>query len=122
MKHLLRLRICDHYPVVEVITCLYFTPDLQSIITASRDDNLRVWSLFDYGSVVTPSELIPYETQNFSDTKYYHHLSISPDGKILAAAGASLLWWISVKSGRILETVWRAHFILRIKRERVLME
>ncbi|GKE20768.1 transducin beta-like protein 2 [Tanacetum coccineum] len=96
--------------------------DGMNIITASRDDNLRVWSLLDSGSVVTPSELIPYETRNFSDTKYYHHLSISPDGKILVVAGASLVRWISVKSERILETVWRAHFVLTIKRERVPVE
>ncbi|GKC90229.1 heat shock protein 90, partial [Tanacetum coccineum] len=107
---------------VEVITCLCFTPGSQSIITASRDENLRVWSLPDSGSVVTPSELIPYETQNFSDTKYYHHLSISPNGKILVVPGASLLWLISVKSRRILETVWQAHFVLMIKKERVAVE
>nr|GFA08843.1 hypothetical protein [Tanacetum cinerariifolium] len=80
----------------EVFTYLCFTPNSQSIITALRDGNLRVWSLPDCRSVI-----IPYERQNFTNTKYYHHLSILPDGNILPVAGASLLWWISVNSRRL---------------------
>nr|GFA15382.1 hypothetical protein [Tanacetum cinerariifolium] len=88
----------DEFEMVaeEVFIYLCFTPNSQSIITSLRDGNLRVWSLPDCNSVI-----IPYERQNFTNTKYYHHLSISPDGNILPVAGASLLWWICVNSRRL---------------------
>lgn len=39
----------------------------------------------------------------------YDRLSISPDGKILAVTHASTLQWLSVESGKILDTADKAH-------------
>lgn len=39
----------------------------------------------------------------------YDRLSVSPDGKILAATHGSLLQWLSVETGQVLETADKAH-------------
>lgn len=39
----------------------------------------------------------------------YDRLSISPDGKILAVTHGSTLQWLSVESGKILDTADKAH-------------
>ena len=40
---------------------------------------------------------------------HYDRLSISPDGRILAAAHGSMLQWLSVETGNVLDTAEKAH-------------
>lgn len=42
-------------------------------------------------------------------TLHYDHLSLSPDGRILAATHGSTLQWLSVESGKVLDTADKAH-------------
>lgn len=39
----------------------------------------------------------------------YDRLSISPDGKVLAATHGSTLQWLSVETGEVLDTAEKAH-------------
>lgn len=96
------------------VSSLCFTPDSQRLFVASLDGSVRVWAINYSSSQPQILDLehtysISYAPQDFTKTKYYDHISISPDGKILAVAGASLLRWICVKSGEVLETIGRAH-------------
>lgn len=40
---------------------------------------------------------------------HYDHLSLSPDGKILAATHGSTLQWLCTETGKILDTAEKAH-------------
>lgn len=40
---------------------------------------------------------------------HYDRLSLSPDGKILAATHGSTLQWLCVETGKVLETADKAH-------------
>jgi len=42
-------------------------------------------------------------------TLHYDRLSISPDGKILAATHGSTLQWLCVDTGKVLDTAEKAH-------------
>lgn len=42
-------------------------------------------------------------------TLHYDRLSISPDGKFLAATHGSTLQWLSVETGKVLDTAEKAH-------------
>lgn len=42
-------------------------------------------------------------------TLHYDRLSISPDGRILAATHGSTLQWLSVETGKVLDTADKAH-------------
>lgn len=42
-------------------------------------------------------------------TLHYDRLSISPDGKILAATHGSTLQWLCAETGRVLDTAEKAH-------------
>ena len=42
-------------------------------------------------------------------TLHYDRLSVSPDGKILAVSHASLLQWLSVETGEVLDTADKSH-------------
>ena len=42
-------------------------------------------------------------------TLHYDRLTISPDGKILAATHGSTLQWLSAETGQVLDTADRAH-------------
>ena len=42
-------------------------------------------------------------------TLHYDRLSISPDGGILAATHGSTLQWLSVETGKFLDTADKAH-------------
>lgn len=42
-------------------------------------------------------------------TLHYDRLSLSPDGKILAATHGSILQWLCADTGKVLETADRAH-------------
>ena len=51
---------------------------------------------------------IPLHDSNGA-TLHYDRLSVSPDGKILAATHGSTLQWISVETGKVLDTAEKAH-------------
>lgn len=51
---------------------------------------------------------IPLHNSNGA-TLHYDRLSISPDGRILAATHGSTLQWISVETGKVLDTAEKAH-------------
>ncbi|MCP6508421.1 hypothetical protein NL478_27030, partial [Klebsiella pneumoniae] len=40
---------------------------------------------------------------------HYDHMSISPDGKVLAATSGSALQWLSAETGSVLDTAEKAH-------------
>lgn len=42
-------------------------------------------------------------------TLQYDRLSLSPDGRILAATHGSTLQWLSVETGKVLDTADKAH-------------
>jgi hypothetical protein len=44
-----------------------------------------------------------------SNALHYDRLSISPDGKILAATHGSTLQWLSAETGKVLDTAEKAH-------------
>lgn len=51
---------------------------------------------------------IPLHAAN-GTTLHYDRLSLSPDGKILAATHGSTLQWLSAESGQVLDTAERSH-------------
>lgn len=40
---------------------------------------------------------------------HYDHISLSPDGKILAATHGSTLQWLCAETGQVLDTAEKAH-------------
>ncbi|KAI7742059.1 hypothetical protein M8C21_030065 [Ambrosia artemisiifolia] len=95
------------------VTWLSFTPDSERIITASKDGSIRVWNInVRYHLDEDPKTLkvfpIPLHDSN-GTTLHYDRLSVSPDGKILAVTHGSLLQWLSVETGEVLETADKAH-------------
>lgn len=51
---------------------------------------------------------IPLHDSNGA-TLHYDRLSISPDGKLLAATHGSTLQWLCVETGKVLDTAEKAH-------------
>ena len=51
---------------------------------------------------------IPLHDSNGA-TLHYDRLSLSPDGRILAATHGSTLQWLSVETGKDLDTAEKAH-------------
>ncbi|KAF7844780.1 transducin beta-like protein 2 [Senna tora] len=95
------------------VTWLCFTPDSEQIITASKDDSIRLWNInVRYHLDEDPKTLkvfpIPLHDSN-GTTLHYDRLSISPDGRILAATHGTTLQWLSVETGKVLDTAEKAH-------------
>lgn len=95
------------------VTWLCFSPNSEQIITASKDGSLRIWNInVRYHMDEDPKTLkvfpIPLHDTT-GTTLHYDRLSISPDGKILAATHGSTLQWLSVETGKILDTAEKAH-------------
>ncbi|KAF3439984.1 hypothetical protein FNV43_RR18262 [Rhamnella rubrinervis] len=95
------------------VTWLCFAPNSEQIITASKDGSIRVWNInVRYHLDEDPKTLkmfpIPLHNSNGA-TLFYDRLSISPDGRILAATHGSTLQWISVETGKVLDTAEKAH-------------
>ncbi|CAI9104643.1 OLC1v1003357C3 [Oldenlandia corymbosa var. corymbosa] len=95
------------------VTWLCFAPNSEQIITASKDGSIRVWNInVRYQMDEDPKTLkvfpIPLHDANGA-TLHYDRLSLSPDGKILAAAHGSTLQWLSSESGQILDTAEKSH-------------
>lgn len=95
------------------VTWLCFAPNSEQIITASKDGTLRVWNInVRYHLDEDPKTLkvlpIPLLDSNGA-TLQYDRLSLSSDGKILAATHGSTLQWLSVETGKVLDTAEKAH-------------
>ncbi|ERN13312.1 transducin beta-like protein 2 [Amborella trichopoda] len=95
------------------VTWLCFAPNSEQIITASKDGSIRIWNInVRYHLDEDPKTLkvfpIPLRDANGS-ILHYDRLSVSPDGKILAATHGSMLQWLSMESGEILDTADKSH-------------
>lgn len=95
------------------VTWLCFTPNSEQIITASKDGSIRIWNInVRYHLDEDPKclKVFPIPLHDLKDTTlYYDRLSISPDGRILAATHGSTLQWLSVETGEVLDTADKAH-------------
>ncbi|CAK8542219.1 unnamed protein product [Lathyrus sativus] len=95
------------------VTWLCFSPNSEQIITASKDGSLRIWNInVRYHMDEDPKTLkvFPIPLCDSTGTAlHYDRLSISPDGKVLAATHGSTLQWLSVETGKVLDTAEKAH-------------
>uniref|UniRef100_J3LUZ4 Anaphase-promoting complex subunit 4 WD40 domain-containing protein n=2 Tax=Oryza brachyantha TaxID=4533 RepID=J3LUZ4_ORYBR len=95
------------------VTCLCFAPNSEQIITASKDGTIRVWNInVRYQLDEDPKTLrvlaIPLHDSKGSVCQY-DHMSVSPDGKVLATTSGSTLQWLCVETGAVLDTAEKAH-------------
>ncbi|CAN6291009.1 unnamed protein product [Urochloa humidicola] len=95
------------------VTCLCFAPNSEQIITASKDGSIRVWNInVRYHLDEDPKTLrvlpIPLHDSKGSVCQY-DHMSISPDGKVLAVTSGSTLQWLCVETGAVLDRAEKAH-------------
>lgn len=95
------------------VTCLCFTANSDQIITASKDGTLKVWNIsvryhMDEDPKILRGFPIPLHDSKGA-TLHYVHLSLSPDGKILAATHGSTLQWLCSETGKVLDTAENAH-------------
>ncbi|KAJ6686125.1 hypothetical protein OIU79_016008 [Salix purpurea] len=95
------------------VTWLCFTPDSEQIITASKDGSIRIWNInvryhLDEDPKTLKVFMIPLHDSNGA-TLHYDRLSLSPDGRILAATHGSMLQWLCVETGKVLDTADNAH-------------
>ncbi|KAK1273499.1 hypothetical protein QJS04_geneDACA020594 [Acorus gramineus] len=95
------------------VTCLCFTPNSEKIITASKDGTMRMWNInVRYHLDEDPKTLkvFPIPLHDAKGTVlHYDHLSLSPDGKILAATNGSTLQWLCAETGKVLDTADKEH-------------
>uniref|UniRef100_A0A6N2MJK2 Anaphase-promoting complex subunit 4 WD40 domain-containing protein n=1 Tax=Salix viminalis TaxID=40686 RepID=A0A6N2MJK2_SALVM len=99
--------------VKSAVTWLCFTPDSEQIITASKDGSIRIWNInvryhLDEDPKTLKVFMIPLHDSNGA-TLHYDRLSLSPDGRILAATHGSMLQWLCVETGKVLDTADNAH-------------
>ncbi|XP_062156412.1 uncharacterized protein LOC133864175 [Alnus glutinosa] len=95
------------------VTWLCFAPNSEQIITASKDGSIRIWNInVRYHLDEDPKTLkvfpIPLHVSSGA-TLHYDRLSISPDGRILAATHGSTLQWLCIETGKVLDTADKAH-------------
>ncbi|PIA49984.1 hypothetical protein AQUCO_01300610v1 [Aquilegia coerulea] len=95
------------------VTWLCFTQDSEQIITASKDGSIRVWNInVRYHMDEDPKTLkvfpIPLH-DSAGSPMHYDRLTISPDGRILAATHGTTLQWLCVETGKVLDTAEKAH-------------
>ncbi|XP_051148190.1 uncharacterized protein LOC127263203 [Andrographis paniculata] len=95
------------------VTWLCFDPNSEQIITASKDGSIRKWNInVRYHLDEDPKTLkvfpIPLHDAK-GTTLHYDRLSLSPDGKILAATHGSTLQWLCTETGQVLDTAEKAH-------------
>ncbi|XP_042011293.1 transducin beta-like protein 2 [Salvia splendens] len=95
------------------VTWLCFSPNSEQIITASKDGTIRIWNInVRYHMDEDPKTLkvlpIPLHDEK-GTTLHYDLLSLSPDGKILAATHGSTLQWLCAETGQVLDVAEKAH-------------
>ncbi|GAA0184555.1 hypothetical protein LIER_31843 [Lithospermum erythrorhizon] len=95
------------------VTCLCFSPNSEQIITASKDGSVRTWNInVRYHLDEDPKTLkvfpIPLHDATGS-VLHYEHLSVSPDGRILASSHGSTIHWLDAETGKVLDTAEKAH-------------
>ncbi|KAL9245290.1 hypothetical protein vseg_018959 [Gypsophila vaccaria] len=95
------------------VTCLCFAPNSEQIITASKDGTMKVWNInvryhMDEDPKILKGFPIPL-LDSRGATLHYDHLSLSPDGKILAATHGPTLQWLCPETGKVLDTDEKAH-------------
>ncbi|XP_026377991.1 transducin beta-like protein 2 [Papaver somniferum] len=105
------------------VTWLCFSPNSEQIITASKDGTIIIWninvaliflSVFEvrYHLSEDPKTLkvfpVPLHDSK-GETLHYDSLSISPDGKVLAATHDLMLQWLYAETGKVLDTADKAH-------------
>ncbi|KAL6909606.1 hypothetical protein ACP4OV_001887 [Aristida adscensionis] len=95
------------------VTSLCFAPNSEQIITASKDGSIRVWNInvryhLDEDPKTLRTFAIPLHDSKGS-VCLYDHMSISPDGKVMAVTSGSTLQWLSVETGAVLDTADKAH-------------
>lgn len=95
------------------VTWLCFTPNSEQIITASKDGSIRIWNInvryhLDEDPKTLKAFAIPLHDAKGS-VSHYDHISISPNGKILAVTSGSTLQWLCAESGSVLDTADKAH-------------
>ncbi|XP_020678968.1 transducin beta-like protein 2 [Dendrobium catenatum] len=95
------------------VTCLCFTPNSENIITASKDGTIRIWNInVRYHLDEDPKTLkvfkIPLKEAKGTPL-LYDHMSISPDGKILAVTSGPTLQWLCTETGEVLDTADKYH-------------
>ncbi|XP_008232654.1 PREDICTED: transducin beta-like protein 2 [Prunus mume] len=94
------------------VTWLCFTPNSEQIITASKDGSIRIWNInVRYHMDEDPKTLkvFPIPLDLGGATVQYDRLSLSPDGKILAATHGTTIQWLCVETGKLLDTADKAH-------------
>ncbi|KAK8282657.1 hypothetical protein E1A91_D08G041000v1 [Gossypium mustelinum] len=95
------------------VTWLCFSPNSEQIITTSKDGSIRVWNInVRYHLSEDPKTLkvfpIPLHDSSGS-ALHYDRLSLSPDGKILAATRGPTLQWLCLETGKVLDAAEKAH-------------
>lgn len=95
------------------VTWLCFTPNSEQIVTASKDGSIRIWNInvrYHLDEDTKTLKVFPIPLQDSSGTTlHYERLSLSPDGKILAATHGSMLQWLCIETGKVLDTAEKAH-------------
>lgn len=95
------------------VTWLCFTPNSEQIVTASKDGSIRIWNInvrYHLDEDTKTLKVFPIPLQDSSGTTlHYERLSLSPDGKILAATHGSILQWLCIETGKVLDTAEKAH-------------
>lgn len=95
------------------VTWLCFMPNSEQIITASKDGTMKVWNInvryhMDEDPKILRGFPIPLHDSSGA-TLHYDRLSLSPDGKILAATHSTTLQWLCPETGKVLDTAEKAH-------------
>ncbi|KAK8487053.1 hypothetical protein V6N13_016277 [Hibiscus sabdariffa] len=95
------------------VTWLCFSPNSEQIITASKDGTIRIWNInvryqLDEDTKTLKVFPIPLHDESGS-TLHYDRLSVSPNGKILAATHGPTLQWLCLETGKVLDTAEKAH-------------
>ncbi|KAM1262535.1 hypothetical protein ACFX13_028323 [Malus domestica] len=94
------------------VTWLCFTPNSEQMITASKDGSIRIWNInvrFHMDEDPKTLKVFPIPLDLGSAAVHYDRLSLSPDGKILAATHGSTLQWLCIETGKVLDTADKAH-------------
>ncbi|KAK8630394.1 hypothetical protein V6N13_079190 [Hibiscus sabdariffa] len=99
--------------VKSAVTWLCFSPNSEQIITASKDGTIRIWNInvryqLDEDTKTLKVFPIPLHDESGS-TLHYDRLSVSPNGKILAATHGPTLQWLCLETGKVLDTAEKAH-------------